>query len=205
MRTLRMFPTSINSDYIDIAVNDMRDGNPVIYPTDTLYAIGCDALNNRAVENICRIKSIDPKKHFLSIVCADISQASVYAHIDNRAYAILREYLPGPYTFILPAATTLPKVFKGRRQVGIRIPDNPIALALASSLGNPLLSSTADWPEAGDDILLPEAVADHFEHTGIDLFIDEGECQSTPPSTIVDLTDSSSPVVIREGKGQFEL
>lgn len=205
MRTLRMFPTSINSDYIDIAVNDMRDGNPVIYPTDTLYAIGCDALNNRAVENICRIKSIDPKKHFLSIVCADISQASVYARIDNRAYAILREYLPGPYTFILPAATTLPKVFKGRRQVGIRIPDNPIALALASSLGNPLLSSTADWPEAGDDILLPEAVADHFEHTGIDLFIDEGECQSTPPSTIVDLTDSSSPVVIREGKGQFEL
>lgn len=205
MRTLRMFSTSIHSDYIDLAVNDMRDGKPVIYPTDTLYAIGCDALNNRAIENICRIKSIDPKKHFLSIVCADISQASVYARIDNKAFAILREYLPGPYTFILPAATTLPKIFKGRHQVGIRIPDNPIALALASSLGNPLLSSTADWPDAGDDILLPEAVADHFEHSGIDLFIDEGECLSTLPSTIVDLTDSSSPVVIREGKGRFDI
>lgn len=205
MRTLKMFPTSINSDYIDIAVSELSNGKPVIYPTDTLYAIGCDALNNRAVENICRIKSIDPKKHFLSIVCADISQASVYARIDNKAYAILREYLPGPYTFILPAATTLPKIFKGRRQVGIRIPDNTIALALASSLGNPLLSSTADWPEAGEDLLIPEAVADHFEHSGIDLFIDEGECLSTLPSTIVDLTDSSSPVVIREGKGQFEI
>lgn len=205
MRTLKMFPTSINNDYIDIAVSDLSDGKPVIYPTDTLYAIGCDALNNRAVENICRIKSIDPKKHFLSIVCADISQASVYARIDNKAYAILREYLPGPYTFILPAATTLPKIFKGRRQVGIRIPDNPIALALASSHGNPLLSSTADWSEAGEGLLIPEAVADHFEHSGIDLFIDEGECLSTLPSTIVDLTDSSSPVVIREGKGQFEI
>lgn len=205
MRTLRMFPTSINSDYVDLAVSDMRNGKPVIYPTDTLYAIGCDALNNRAVENICRIKSIDPKKHFLSIVCADISQASVYARIDNKAFAILREYLPGPYTFILPAATTLPKIFKGRHQVGIRIPDNPIARALATSLGNPLLSSTADWPDAGDDILLPEAVADHFDHSGIELFIDEGECQSTLPSTIVDLTDSSSPVVIREGKGRFNI
>ena len=204
MRTLRMFPTSINSDYIDIAVNDMRDGKPIIYPTDTLYAIGCDALNNRAVENICRIKSIDPKKHFLSVVCADISQASVYARIDNKAFAILKQYLPGSYTFILPAATTLPKIFKGRHQVGIRIPDNPITLQLASALGNPILSSTADWPDANEDITLPEAIADHFAHSGIDLFIDEGECLSTLPSTIVDLTDSSSPVVIREGKGHFD-
>ncbi|MDE6224748.1 MAG: threonylcarbamoyl-AMP synthase [Muribaculaceae bacterium] len=205
MRTLQMFPTSINSEYLDIAVNALRDGNPIIYPTDTLYAIGCDALNNRAVEHICRIKSIDPRRHFLSVVCADISQAAIYARIDNRAFAILKRYLPGPYTFILPAATTLPKVFKGRRQVGIRIPDDNIATALATALGNPLLSSTADWNDSGDDALLPEAVADHFKDSGIDLIIDEGECQSTLPSTIVDLTDSASPVIIREGKGSFEI
>ncbi|MDE7155453.1 MAG: threonylcarbamoyl-AMP synthase [Muribaculaceae bacterium] len=205
MRTLKMFPTSINSEYLDIAVNALRDGEPIIYPTDTLYAIGCDALNNRAIENICRIKSIDPRRHFLSVVCADISQAAIYARIDNRTFAILKRYLPGPYTFILPAATTLPKVFKSRRQVGIRIPDDNIATALASALGNPLLSSTADWADSDDDVLFPEAVADHFKDSGINLIIDKGECQSTLPSTIVDLTDSTSPIIIREGKGDFEI
>lgn len=201
---LKTYPTSINERYIGLAVDAMRDGNLIIYPTDTLYAIGCDALNARAVEKICRIKGINPQKVNLSIVCSDISQASEYARIDNRAFRIMKTYLPGPYTFLLPAATTLPKIFKGRRIVGVRIPDNAIACRLAAALGNPLLSTSAvahdkSFPESED----PELIAKEYEDS-TSFVIDGGEGGSTP-STIVDLTDSSSPVVLREGAGDFEL
>ncbi|MDE6378523.1 MAG: threonylcarbamoyl-AMP synthase, partial [Duncaniella sp.] len=131
MKTLRMYPTSLNDKFLDEAVEALERGELIVYPTDSLYALGCDALNNNAIERLCRIKGIDPKKQSLSVVCASLSMASEYARIDNEAFRILRANLPGPFTFILPAATTLPKVFKGRRTVGIRIPDNPIALALA--------------------------------------------------------------------------
>ncbi|MDE5922785.1 MAG: threonylcarbamoyl-AMP synthase, partial [Muribaculum sp.] len=140
---LKTYETSINERYIELATQAMQDGQLIVYPTDTLYAIGCDALNARAIERICRLKNINPQKVNLSIICWDISQAAEYVRIDNRAYRILRSCLPGPYTFILPAATTLPKIFKGRKVVGVRIPDNNIARRLAQSLGNPLLSASA--------------------------------------------------------------
>ena len=135
MNILRIYPSSINSRSIAEAVGTLRDGGLVIYPTDGLYALGCDALNNRAIEKICRIKDIDPRRNSLSIVCADISQASEYARIDNRAFGIMKRVLPGPFTLLLPASTTLPKVFKGRKIVGVRVPDNPIPRALAEALG----------------------------------------------------------------------
>ena len=121
MKSLRIYPSSVNSRYIAEAVDMLRKGELIIYPTDTLYAIACSALNQGAIEKLCRFKNIDSKKQTLSIVCADISQASEYARIDNIAYKLLRTHCPGAYTFILPAATTLPKAFKGRHTVGVRI------------------------------------------------------------------------------------
>lgn len=201
MRILKMYPTSINGQYVDILVDAMRNGSLIAYPTDTMYAIGCDALNNKAIENICKIKNIDPRKQHLSVTCANLSQAAEYAKIDNRAFAILKRHTPGPFTFILPAATTLPKVFKGRRQVGIRIPDNTIAISLAEALGNPLLTTTAQWNGDNDDnITIPEAIADHYEPLGIEFVIDAGE-GAADQSTVVDLTDSANPEIIRQGKG----
>ncbi len=185
MKNIRMYPTSLNDKYLDEAVELMKEGGIIIYPTDTLYALGCDALNNRAIESLCKIKGIDPRKHTLSVVCSDLSMASEYARIDNEAFRILRRNLPGPFTFILPAATTLPKIFKGRRTVGIRIPDNSIAKAIAERLGHPMLSTSI--VEGAD-----------YEHIA-NLMIDGGETDGIP-SAIVDITDSRSPEIVREGK-----
>lgn len=196
MRTLKMYPTSINARFIEELVDALRDGGVIVIPTDTRYALACDALSNRAIERICKLKRIDPKKHPLSIVCADMSQASEYAMIDNRAFKILRETLPGPYTYILPTTPRLPKTFKGRREVGVRVPDNEIARELARELGNPLMTSTVSWPGADDDdTLMPAAIADALERE-VDYVVDAGDSTASLTS-IIDLTDSTSPVTIR--------
>lgn len=199
---LKTYQTSINERYIELAVEAMHEGKLIVYPTDTLYAIGCDALNLRAIERICRIKDINPQKVNLSIVCSDISQAAEYARIDNRAFKILKEYLPGPYTFLLPAATTLPKIFKGRKVVGIRIPDNAIACRLARELGNPLLSTSAvSEAEICQDVVDAESLALKYEND-TEFVIDGGEGYGVP-STVVDLTDSATPSIVRAGAGEF--
>lgn len=191
-----MYPTSINARFIEELVDALRDGGVIVIPTDTRYALACDALSNRAIERICKLKGIDPKKHPLSIVCADMSQASEYAMIDNRAFKILRETLPGPYTYILPTTPRLPKAFKGRREVGVRVPDNEIARELARELGNPLMTSTVSWPGADDDdTLMPAAIADALERE-VDYVVDAGDSTASLTS-IIDLTDSTSPVTIR--------
>ena len=172
----------------------------MVYPTDTLYAIGCDALNNRAVERVCRIRDINPAKQRLSMVCDDISQASEFARIDNNAFRIIRDNTPGPFTFILPASTSLAKQFKGRKEVGVRIPANEIARRIARELGSPLLSATATWPEAEDEQLIhPEEVMARFDGA-VDAFIDAGQVpEPAAPSAVVSLIDSSQPEIIREG------
>lgn len=203
MRILKMYPTSINDKYVDTLVSALRDGAVIIYPTDTLYALACDALNNRAIEKICKIKGLDPDRNTLSIVCSDISQASEYVRIDNHAFKMLKKYLPGPFTFILPAATTLPKVFKGRKTVGLRVPDNSIATAIASSLGNPLMSTSVQIDEDEPyESAMPESLAMKYEGMA-DYIIDAGD-GGIVPSTVVDITDSTSPEVLREGKGEFD-
>lgn len=200
MKSLKFYPTNINRRYIDETVSALRDGKLIIYPTDTLYAIGCDALNNRAIEKICRIKGINPAKQLLSIVCSDISQAAEYARIDNNAFRLMRSNLPGPFTFILPAATTLPKAFKGRHTVGVRIPDNDIARAIADALGNPLLSTSVGIDRLeGYETVEPLSLAIQYEDT-VDLLVDGGT-GSTGQSTIVDCLDSSYPEITREGTG----
>lgn len=203
MRILKMYPTSINEKYVDTLVSALREGAVIIYPTDTLYALACDAFNNRAIEKICKIKGLDPDRNTLSIVCSDISQASEYVRIDNHAFKMLKKYLPGPFTFILPAATTLPKVFKGRKTVGLRVPDNSIATAIASSLGNPLMSTSVQIDEDEPyESAMPESLAMKYEGLA-DYIIDAGD-GGIVPSTVVDITDSTSPEVLREGKGEFD-
>jgi tRNA threonylcarbamoyl adenosine modification protein (Sua5/YciO/YrdC/YwlC family) len=201
MQLLRIFPDSINERYIAQAVDALRSGQIILYPTDTVYALACDALNQRAIERLCRVKGINPDKQELSVVCADISQAADYARIDNLAFRALKQYLPGPFTFILPASTKLPKVFKGRKTVGVRVPNNAIARSIAETLGNPVLTSSAS---VDDDSDLPyaEAIAMHYGEV-IALVVDGGEC-GTIPSTVIDLTDSSNPEIIRQGLGDFD-
>lgn len=204
MKTLKMYPTSINERYIDQAVDELRRGAAIIYPTDTHYAIGCDALSNRAVEAVCRLKGINPDKQRLSMVCADISQASEYARIDNDAFRIMRANLPGPFTFILPASTKLSKAFKGRKEVGTRVPDNAIARRLAEALGNPLLSTTANWEDADPaDLANPEAIAARYgRDSAIAVMIDGGTAPTDLDSAIISLLDPATPELLREGPAE---
>lgn len=201
MQTLRIYPSSVNDRFIERAADILRRGGVMIFPTDTLYAIGCSALSTPAIDKVCRLKRLNPLKNTLSIICSDISQASEYARIDNKAFALLRAHTPGPYTFILPASQKLPKAFKGRHTVGVRIPDNPISRRLAEELGAPIL--TTSIPSEGlsdDEITHPAEITLRFESSGADLIIDGGQ-GSAIPSTVVDITDSSSPEVIRQGAG----
>ena len=204
MKILKLYSDNPNQNYIDEAVEALRAGEIVIYPTDTLYALGCDALNNRAIERLCRIKGINPDKNLLSVVCDELSQVAEYARVDNRAFRLLKEYLPGPFTFVLPASTTLPKVFKGRKTVGVRIPDNNSARTLARTLGHPVLSSSV---ELEDEYETPDGEALGLRYEGqpeVSIILDGGEGGFTP-STVVDCTDSSAPEIIRQGAGKIEL
>lgn len=204
MNTLKIHPTSIDARVLSRAVDAMRDDGLVIYPTDTLYAIGCDATSRKATEALCRIKGLNPQKNALAVVCHDFSQASEFARIDNRAFAIMRRYLPGPFTFILPSSPSMPKIFKGRKQVGIRIPDNDVARELARALGTPLL--TTSLPSDGlepEEITEPGEIELRAEAMGVEMLIDGGT-GSAVPSAVIDLTDSSAPVVLREGPVEFE-
>ena len=201
MKILKMYTSNINDRFMNEVIDTLRNGGIIIYPTDTLYAIGCNALNNNAIERICKIKGINPQRTNLSIVCSDISQASQYARIDNNAYQLLRENLPGAFTFILPSASTLPKVFKGRKTVRIRVPDNDIAREIAIQLGNPILTTSVEWDEDPEDGCNPQAIAMKYDND-VDIVIDGGYEELTP-STIIDCTDSANPEIIREGKGEL--
>lgn len=201
MKTLRIYPTSINERFISEAVAALRDGDIIIYPTDTLYALGCDALNQRAIERLCRLKGIDPKRNTLSIACANLSQAAGYARIDNRAYNVIKDYVPGPFTFILPPSQDLPKVFKGRKEVGIRIPDNPIARALTEELDHPIVTTSVAAAPYDDSAQEPEVLVEAFANIAT-LLIDggRGRCEG---SAIIDMTDPAGPLVLREGPIPF--
>ena len=174
---LKIYPNNPNQKDLDRAASTLRDGGLVIYPTDTLYAIGCDALNVRAVERICRIKGVDPQKSKLSIVCHDLSEAGAYTRIDNDAFKLLKRHLPGAFTFILPAGADLPRIYKSRHEVGLRIPDNPIALELVRTLGNPLLTMSVHDPASDNEepeyLTDPELIHEKFDGR-VDLVIDGG-------------------------------
>src|SRR5690554_3596495 len=139
---VKLYDENPNPREIEKIVTILRDGGTVVYPTDTLYAIGCDALNVRAVEKICNLKGIDPQKSNLSIICNDLSIMSEYAKVDTPAFKLMKRNLPGPFTFILTTTSSLPKIYKKKKTVGIRVPDNNIIREIVAQLGNPVLSTT---------------------------------------------------------------
>jgi tRNA threonylcarbamoyl adenosine modification protein (Sua5/YciO/YrdC/YwlC family) len=198
---LKLYPENPNIKDISRVVNVLRNGGTVIYPTDTVYALGCDALNVRAVEKICKIKGIDPGRTNLSIICCDLSSASEYAKMDNATFRLMKKNLPGPYTFILNATTNLPKIYRNRKEVGIRIPNNNIILTLVAELGNPILTTSIhDEDEIVEYTTDPELIAEKYENT-VDIVIDGGY-GGLEPSTVVDCR-GDEPTIVRQGKGEL--
>ena len=201
MKILKILEDNINERYIEMVVDTLEKGGLVIYPTDTIYAIGCDAMNNSAIERVCALKMMKSAKTNLTIICKEISQITEYAKFSNREFKVMKQHLPGPYTFIFPALSKLPKAFKGRRTVGVRIPANAIACRIVEALGRPILSTSVEADDV-DYMCEPELIADTY-HSSVDIVIDSGR-GSMIPSTIIDCTSGEFELV-RVGKGEFEL
>lgn len=182
----------------------MKNGALVIYPTDTVYGLGCDITNKSALEKVARLKGVKLEKANFSFICEDLSNLSDYvSQIDSNTFKILKRNLPGPYTFILPGNNNLPTVFKKKKTVGIRVPDNKIAVELVKLLGNPIIStSIKDEDEVIEYTTDPSLIVEKWEHL-VDYVIDAGYGGNIG-STIIDLT-GDEPVLIREGKGSTEL
>ena len=199
----------INSDNpserkIKQAVDVLRKGGVIIYPTDTVYGLGCDIFNTKAFEKICRLKGIKPKKANFYFICNDLSHLSDYVkQIDTPTYKILKRALPGPYTFILPGSTSLPKVFKKKKTVGIRVPVNSIARILVETLGNPIISTSI---RDDDDVIEyttdPELIYEKWNNR-IDLVVNGGYGDNIP-STVINLC-GDEPLLIRQGKGGLDI
>lgn len=197
MKTIKIWNDTPSSKQLDEICGALENGEIIVLPTDTLYGIACDALNPKAIERICRLKGINPEKTNLSIICSDISMAAEYARFDNYAFRLLKDYTPGPFTFLFKSASSLPRAFKGRKIVGVRIPDNNLCREIASRLGHPLLTTSIEF-EDDDYARNPELIAESHEGKA-DLMI-EGDEGDTVPSTIVDCT-GNEPIIVREGKG----
>ncbi len=200
---IKLYEENPNPKLLRQVVEVLKDGGLVIYPTDTIYAIGCDIFNAKAVEKVCQLKGVSSAKADLSFVCRDLGHVSEYARFGTPVFKLMKRCLPGPYTFILKGNNQLPKLFKQKKTVGIRIPDNGIALAIVEALGNPLLSMTLkDENDEVEYTCDPELIEERYGHR-VDLVIDGG-IGGHEPSTIIDCTDDE-PVLIRQGLGEFEL
>ncbi|MDD5782315.1 MAG: L-threonylcarbamoyladenylate synthase [Muribaculaceae bacterium] len=195
MKIEKIFTDAPNQKVIDNAIDCIDKGNIIIIPTDSVYAFACDALNNSAIEKICSIKAIKSDRTNLSIICCDIAQASEYARIDNATFKMMRKNLPGPITFILPALNKLPKAFKGRKTVGIRIPATCIITEMVRKLGHPIMVSSIPVVDFDNDTE-PELIAETYDNSAT-LIIDFGRGGSIP-STVVDCTEGEC-TVIRQG------
>ena len=180
----------------------LKDGGVIVYPTDTIYGLGCDILQHKAIDRICKIKNIDPQKAQLSFICRDLSHLSDYTKsIDTPLYRVLKQYLPGPFTFILPASKQAPKILQSKKStIGLRIPDNSICRDILDELGNPLLSTSLPG-EMVEEYTDPEVIYEKFQHE-VDFVIDGG-IGGMIPSTIVDCTTADWHIT-RQGLGIFE-
>ena len=185
--------------YLIDAIDVIRKGGVMAYPTDTVYGLGCDLFDKKAIERIYQIKKM-PKRKPLSFICSDLKHISEYAHISNKAYRLMKRLLPGPYTFILPATHKVPRLMlTKRRTVGIRIPDNKICMELLAQLGNPIISTSLILDE--DELMSdPFDIYDKYKHQ-LDLVIDGGVLKSER-STVLDLSEGN-PQIVREGKGDI--
>lgn len=201
---IKIYPENPNPKAIQKVVDVLKKGGLVIYPTDTVYGLGCDITNVKALERIAKIKGVKLEKSNFSFICEDLSNLSDYVkQIDTTTFKILKRALPGPYTFILPGSKNLPNPFKKRKTVGIRVPDNSIILSLVNRLGNPIVSTSI---RDDDDIVEyttdPELILEKWSNL-VDIVIDGGY-GGNEGSTIVDLSENP-PIIVRKGKGSLEI
>lgn len=197
---IKLYEQNTNIKDVVKVVDALRNGDLIIYPTDTVYAIGCDIFNPKAVEAICKYKGIDTRKMNLSFICDDISMVSEFAKMSNTAFKLMKRNLPGPFTFILEGNSRLPKLFKQKKTVGIRIPDNSIVRAIVSELGNPMMTTSLkrDDDEIVEYYTDPELID---EKLGKKVkYVVDGGIGTLDPSTIVDLTQDDYEIT-RQGKG----
>ena len=198
---LSIHPHNPQPRLIHQVIECLQDGGVIIYPTDTIYGLGCDIKQPKAIEKICQIKNIDPQKAQLSFICSDLSHLSEYTKsIDTPLYRMLKNYLPGPYTFILPASKQVPKILQSKKStIGLRVPDNIICQQILSALGNPILSTSLPG-EMVEDYTDPEIIYKKFENL-VDFVIDGGIGGMTP-STMVDCT-TDDWTILRQGLGDW--
>ncbi len=201
---IKIYEENPNPREIAKVVKVLKQGGLVIYPTDTVYGLGCDITNTKALERIARIKGVKLEKANFSFICADLSNLSDYVkQIDTATFKILKRGLPGPYTFILPGGNNLPKEFKKKKTVGIRVPDNNIARTLVQELGNPIVSTSIyDEDEVIEYTTDPELIYEKWSNI-VDVVIDGGYGGNVA-STVIDLSEFE-PKVIREGKGDIDI
>ncbi|AKD58448.1 L-threonylcarbamoyladenylate synthase [Spirosoma radiotolerans] len=201
---IKLYPKNPDPRRIDHIVRALRDGAVVIYPTDTIYGMGCDIHNARAVERVARIKGIKPTKNDFSFICYDLSHIADYARVSNQAFKLMKSLLPGPFTFILQATGNVPKLLNtNKKTVGIRVPDNDIPRQLVHQLGNPIITtSIRDEDEIIEYSTDPELIFEKFQNQ-VDIVVDGGYGGNVP-STIVDATDDDFSVV-RQGLGELIL
>jgi tRNA threonylcarbamoyl adenosine modification protein (Sua5/YciO/YrdC/YwlC family) len=199
---LHLHPTNPQPRLLKQIAECLKSGGVIIYPTDTIYGLGCDIFQPKAIERICKIKNVEPQKAQLSFICKDLSHLSDYTKsIDTPLYRMLRSHLPGPYTFILPASKQVPKILKSRKDtIGLRVPDNVICQQILAALDNPLLSATLPG-EMVEEYTDPEIIFEKFNDQ-VDLVVDGGIGGLTP-STIIDCT-SDEWIITRQGAGVWE-
>jgi tRNA threonylcarbamoyl adenosine modification protein (Sua5/YciO/YrdC/YwlC family) len=199
---IEIHPDNPNPKKIQQAAEVLRAGGLVVYPTDTIYTIGCDVFNVKAVERICKFKNINPKKNTLSILCQNISYISKYAKVSQRTFELLKNNLPGPFTFLLNSSSQLPSIFKNRKVVGVRIPDNKIVQDLLVELGNPMLTASIYHSDENTEYYTdPELIHEQYQNIA-DLVINGGY-GNIESSTIVDCT-GDEPVITRQGAGDLK-
>lgn len=203
-KLIKLYEENPNEKQILEVVKVLRNGGIIIYPTDTVYGLGCDINNNRALEKIAQIRGVKLEKANFSFVCESLSNVSDYVkQMDTTTFKILKRSLPGPYTFILEGNNNMPSVFKKKKTVGLRVPDNNIARAIVRELGNPIIStSIRDEDEVIEYTTDPELIFEKWENI-VDIVIDGGYGGNIP-STVIDLTQGE-PLLIREGKGSLEI
>ncbi len=201
---IKIYEENPNPKAIKQVVDVLRDGGLVIFPSDTVYALGCDITNNKALERVARIKGIKLEKANFSFICEGLSNLSDYVkQIDTPTFKILRRALPGPYTFVLPGNNNLPRAFKKKKEVGIRVPDSAIVQAIVHELGNPIISTSIyDEDEVIEYTTDPELIFDKWQKL-VDIVIDGGYGGNIP-STVISLC-GDEPQLIREGKGSLEI
>jgi tRNA threonylcarbamoyl adenosine modification protein (Sua5/YciO/YrdC/YwlC family) len=199
---LQVHPSNPNPRYLKMIVDCLLSGGVIVYPTDTIYGLGCDIFQHKAIERIAKIKQVDPAKAQLSFVCYDLSDLSKYTKsISTPLYRMLKDYLPGAYTFILPASKEVPKILQSKKStIGLRIPDNNIARSIVHELGHPILSASLPG-EMVEEYTDPELIYQNFKDI-VDIVVDGG-IGGMVPSTIVDCTKDSYEL-IREGAGKWE-